>query len=368
MKFIIFAIVLVCIANAAIYEARNSDDVDFFLEHNPDENGALLFYNKADADKKEVKIVTDEVLSIFKNVGEEGRSTEEWVNKNNDKIHLMLIDASNIDIARIVKDFKVGQTPLIVLLDNSKTLMQEIVDKETFDHIKEIYVEKQNKVGAAKNLAADKGSVTPSSVFPDADYTHKVDSNAIASDEAAQKAQNAAKDAQKSAKEANKSLEDTKKAFEQHNTLDRLRKEAEEAKKLAEDAKKELDETKKMIADHLANDAKDKKKDQTNSKQDTKKKDQTSSQKGGQPDYTKVEPPPGYTVDYVPVLKPIVQDNKSSGYSILKQPSSAPNYAPSSTPRYSTSSAPRYAQNYAPSYVPNYGPSNTGTNSRRRLN
>ena len=128
MKFIIFSLILVCITNAAVYEARNSDDVDFFLEHNPDQNAALLFYNEADSDTEEVKVATDSVLSIFKNVGEEGRSTEDWVNQNNDKVHLMLINESNIDNARIVKEFKVGQTPLIVLLDNGKTLMQEVGD------------------------------------------------------------------------------------------------------------------------------------------------------------------------------------------------------------------------------------------------
>ena len=40
---LLFALaLLLSVTYAAVYEARNSDDVDFFLAHNPEENGALI--------------------------------------------------------------------------------------------------------------------------------------------------------------------------------------------------------------------------------------------------------------------------------------------------------------------------------------
>ena len=365
MRFVIVILALICIANAAVYEARNSDDVDFFLEHNPEENGALLFYNKPDSTKPEVANAIDSVLSIFKNVGEEGRANEEWVDKLNDKVHIMQIDVSDVDSARVVKDFKVGQTPFLVLLDKGKSLMQEVADAETFEHIKEIYVGQQNAKEAAAKKAADQASVTPSSVFPDAESVHKSNDpskDAQASVEAAQKAQKAAQEAQKAADEALKALQEARKAFDQHTKLEALKREAEEAKKKAEEAKKQLDEAKKQIADHLADDAK---KNSQNGQQNQggnnnqnqgesnnqnqggnnnqggynnqnqggqqnnqgynqgSQQNGQGSQQGAQPNFPKVTPPPGYTVDYVPVLKPIGGAAPSSGYSIV-QPSYTP--------------------------------------------
>jgi hypothetical protein len=395
MKFVILILALICIANAAVYEARNSDDVDFFLEHNPEENGSLLFYNKAESTKPEVTSAIQSVLSIFKNIGEEGRADEAWVDKLQDKVHIMQIDVSNVDNMRVVKEFKVGQTPFLVLLENGNSLMQEVADDETYEHIAEIYIGKQNAAEAAAKKAVDQASITPSSVFPDADYTHKAndDKNAQASIEAAQKAQKSAQDAQKAADEALKALQDARKAFDQHTKLESLKREAEDAKRKAEDAKKQLDEAKKLIADHLADDAKKNNQDNNNqngqqnqggnngqqnqggnngqqnqggnngqqnqggyngqqnqggyngqqnqggnnnqnqgsqqNQQGSQQNQQGSqqNQQGSQLNFPKVTPPPGYTVDYVPVLKPINGDSQSSGYSTVQ-----PSYT-SSTPR-----------------------------------
>lgn len=262
--------------------------------------------------------------------------------------------------------------------------MQEVIDNETYDHVKEIYVGKQNAAEIAAKKALDQASVTPSSVFPDADYTHKAndDKNTQASIEAAQKAQKAAQDAQKAADEALKALQEAKKAFDQHTKLESLKREAEDAKRKAEDAKKQLDEAKKLIADHLADDAKKNNQNgqqnqggnngqnqggnngqqnqggnngqqnqggnngqnqggynnqnqggNNNQNQGGQQNGQGSNQgsqqnqQGGQPNFPKVTPPPGYTVDYVPVLKPINGDSQNSGYSIVQ-----PSYA-STTPR-----------------------------------
>jgi hypothetical protein len=94
LKLILALVLILAVANAAVYEARNSDDVDFFLEHNPEENGALLFYNGDESDIPDVQSNIDSVLSIYKNIGEEGRSEEDWVNKLQDKVHLMQIDVA----------------------------------------------------------------------------------------------------------------------------------------------------------------------------------------------------------------------------------------------------------------------------------
>jgi hypothetical protein len=189
--FLAFALLL-SFACGAVYEARNSDDVDFFLAHNPEENGAIMFYDPNQEKDTKVSQQVDQVLGVFKNIGEEGRSEEDWVNSLNDKVHLMRVDATNADNARSVNDYRVSATPLLILLDYGDIQLMEIVGSKTFAHVKDFYAAKAE---AAKAEAEAAGGV---------------------SDEAIKSAQQAADDAKKAAEDAQKALEEAKKQFEEH--------------------------------------------------------------------------------------------------------------------------------------------------------
>ena len=104
-----------CIWRGAVYEARSSEDVVFYLAHNPEENGALMFYDlNQEKNDEDVTERVNKILGIFKNIGEEGRSTEDWVNSLNDKVHLMRINAKSSENSKIVDEYKV-QSILIII-------------------------------------------------------------------------------------------------------------------------------------------------------------------------------------------------------------------------------------------------------------
>ena len=125
-----------------MYESRNSDDVDFFLQHNPDQNNAILFYDPMqEIYDDEALLHTNAILGIYKDIGEEGRSQEQWVDDLENRVHLMRVDKTNVDNYRAVDSYKVGTTPLLTLLDDGKIVLQEIVDQDTYYHIKAIYMQ-----------------------------------------------------------------------------------------------------------------------------------------------------------------------------------------------------------------------------------
>lgn len=371
---------LITHVSSAVYESRNSDDVDFFMEHNPETVAALLFYNFDDEQKNpEIKKNIDKVLSIFKNIGEDGRSTDEWVNDLNDRVHLMRVDVTLNDNSRTTKEYKVGHTPLVVLMEHGRTMFEELVDTETYDHIKEVFESEQKKKDAAKappastgTTAPSSGSATPSgSASPSTGSTQpssnagtqgsstpsgstsstdsKGDQETI---EAAKRAQKAAEDAKKAADEAVKALEQARETFEQHMKLEHARREAEDAKKIAEKAQKDLNEAKKKIEDHLAG---DKKINGTETDSDkcpsgdsaAAQKNQNAGQLPGQGQgQNALQPPPGYTIEYIPVVKayqtPPTQSQKSPSTYTYQQPSSTTYSQPSTSTRtsYTASSTP----------------------------
>jgi len=226
-KLVFIAIFIIWFSQCAVYEARNSDDVDFFLEHNPEENGALLFFDPVQEQTDDnARENSDQVLSIFKNIGEEGRSNDAWVNRLNDKVHLMKVDKTSIDNARIVKEYKVGRTPLVVLLDNGKIILEEVIDIDTYDHIKEVYEAFIADSDRQKQSTTESGGWSSTDdadeYQPDSQtqpttndrYSSGKDDNSEAI-EAAKKAQEAAEAAKKAADEASQALKDLKQSFDQ---------------------------------------------------------------------------------------------------------------------------------------------------------
>ena len=138
--FVVLLIWAFCLkqTTATIYEARNSDDVDFFKDQNPVHKMALLFYNYDDT------VNIDDVLSIFKDSKDKGASSEPWVKNLNGTAHLMKINYSNPDIKAIINEYNINDTPKVVVLDNQKAVLNEMVDPDTYFHIKEIFVKDKN--------------------------------------------------------------------------------------------------------------------------------------------------------------------------------------------------------------------------------
>jgi hypothetical protein len=232
----------------------------------------MIFYSPNDEKDSKVSERVNKILSVYKNIGEQGRSEEEWVNTLNDKVHLMRVDVTELDNARSVSDYKVSETPLVVLLDKDNIEFMEILSDKTYDHVKDFYApdfvskeeaEAQAKAEAkAKNQAEDR-----------------------ANDQAIAYATKAANDAKKSATDAQRSLAEAKKAFEDH--IKEHHDNDEDSKK---DAKKDIKKDGSDNDDSLPSEG--------------NKNQQQNSQPGSQPS-GELQAPPGYTIDYVPVYTKI---------------------------------------------------------------
>jgi hypothetical protein len=225
MKILIYLIfaALIMAAEAAVYEARNSDDVDFFMVHNPEEMGALLFYDKGQEKDSQIANQIAKVQGIFKNIGEEGREIEKWVDSLNDKVHLMRVDTSSLDNLRSKNDYHVSKTPMVILLDNGQIQLMEVLSNSTYDHIKDYYSSRQ-----AEKTNEKKVSTQPVSLKPDSGSPYRSPSSNSPTDDAIAKAQKAADDAKKAAEEAKKALAETQKAFKEH--VDKTQKDDDSSK------------------------------------------------------------------------------------------------------------------------------------------
>jgi hypothetical protein len=303
---------LLCLhsVSCAVYEARNSDDVDFFLAHNPEENGALMFYdpNQENAES-DISDRATKLIGVFKNVQEEGRSEEEWVDDLNDKVHLMRVDATNLDNARAVEDYKVQSTPLLFLIDNGKIILMEEVTDKTFNHAKDILVAKKEQKAKAAAAKADADKAADSSADGSEDGAE--DGSASDDDVAA---------AHKAADDALKALEELRKTFEQHLAVEEAQKNAEDAQKKVEEAQKVLEEaTKKLQENNKANDKANNKNDDANSSNqnggNNQNKNVGQNQNGANNQNVKVEYIPVYRrFDQKPTYQQTAQQNTQQQY------------------------------------------------------
>ena len=94
MKIKIFSLLLILNLTAAnVFEAGSSEDIEFFIHDDPIANRALMFYDEVQevAQKRTTKLV-DDVIGIFLNKGEDGRSEEKWVDDLDDGVNLMRVD------------------------------------------------------------------------------------------------------------------------------------------------------------------------------------------------------------------------------------------------------------------------------------
>lgn len=271
-------------ARADVFEGHYGDDGFLFLDDNPDENRVLLFYSqeqfKGDQDLEDH---ADKVTGIFVNVGEEGRCKESWVNDLHDKVNMMRLDKDSGNHERIYADFNVDTTPTVVVMKNSKIVLQEVVADHTFDHVKEIFTdeieaEKQAELDALKKeedkrkeeLDAAKKAEEQARKREEEKLKEEI-AAAKRAEEAAKKREEEAKKAEEDAKKREKEAADKKKKEEekkkqeelkrQEDALEDAKQAALDAQKAAADALKAYADSQKALADYktqLAKEAADK--------------------------------------------------------------------------------------------------------------
>lgn len=165
--FLIAAILLT--ANATVFEAATSEDVDLFLDDFQNETIGFLFYDSQEDNSKDEDWfgkLSSKILGIFMSKDQFGRSTEDWIELFDDKLHLMRIDVRNNANLRTREEFNIEDAPYIVLMDKQRTILREKVDSETFEHVKMLLNMRPNmlhKTGGAAlksfNLEPEAGAV-----------------------------------------------------------------------------------------------------------------------------------------------------------------------------------------------------------------
>jgi len=280
LSLLLFTLIL-WLSKCEIYEARNSDDVHFFIAHNPKENNALLFYKPEQEKDTETKENINQIQGIFKKIGEEGRTDEEWVDALDDKVHILRIDVSKKENSGAVAEYKVKYTPLLIILDQGDIQLMEAISENTFEHVKDIYQIQKEKEGKGDS---EDGS----------------DDSQHISDEVLQSAKKAADDAKKAATDAKKALKEAKKILEDHLAKDK-----------AEDEKDSNDSKDSSNTNNNKN--QDKLQDKKNTDNKNECKLDTQNNKAQTKNTTsQIRAPAGYQVEYLPVLRKIDNSQTSS--------------------------------------------------------
>jgi chemotaxis protein histidine kinase CheA len=247
--FAVFALAM--LASASVYEAESSEDVSFFLQHNPDENSAIMFYDPFQ-EENNPKIVEDveKIVGVFLNFGEKGRSRDAWVDSLMDKSHLMRVDSLNPYNADAVKDFHVTQTPFLVLLDHGNIMLEEVVSPQTYNHVRDKLdkTDQQKQYHAPVEPIGFENSATPNP------YSSEENQSGDTLDKAEKSLKNAeqmSNQATQQVAQATKDLDEAKKQMQAYNEVESARKKAESAKKLADQAVDKYKKAKNELDEHL---------------------------------------------------------------------------------------------------------------------
>lgn len=169
--FKILMVAAIClVASATVYEAANSEDVDIFLDDFQDETVGLLFYDSQEESTKDEdwfgKLST-KILGIFMSKDQFGRSTEDWVELFDDKLHLMRIDVRNRENMRTREEFNIATAPYVVLMDKRRTILREKIDDETFDHVRMLLDRRPNLLHKTGGAALKSFNLEPEAGAPD---------------------------------------------------------------------------------------------------------------------------------------------------------------------------------------------------------
>lgn len=143
-KVLLFVCISLAIVSCEVFEAQLSDDVDFFINHEPESNVAIIFYDEVqEVASKDITNKVDKIIGVFIAQGEDRRTDEPWVDTLNDSVNLMRVDAFKAENAEIVKIFQVKATPYLVLFRDGQTFSEEVVNDKTFDKVKQFLLQKK---------------------------------------------------------------------------------------------------------------------------------------------------------------------------------------------------------------------------------
>lgn len=131
----LLALLLLSPISGYIFEANNRDEIGMFVDDDPAEYRALLFY---DFDQYDDKI--DQVQSIFDDPYDPTWIGESWIRDLKDGAHLMRINAREDEFERIVEDYDIGVTPRVIVYHDSEQFVDEVLDEETYDNIKKYII------------------------------------------------------------------------------------------------------------------------------------------------------------------------------------------------------------------------------------
>lgn len=160
---------LICLApiSATVFEAERSEDVDLFLDENQKETCALLFYD-SEAENTDTEgwfsALSSKVLGIFMSQDQYGRSTEDWVEMFDDKLHLMRVDVRSPDLMRTREEFNIEEDlPFIVIRDKQRTVLRELVNEDTYEHVRDLLDKRPNILHKTGGAALKSFSLEPDS-------------------------------------------------------------------------------------------------------------------------------------------------------------------------------------------------------------
>ena len=158
------------VANATVFEAATSEDVDLFLNDFQDETIAVLFYDSQidnQEDEDWFAKLSSKILGIFMSKDQFGRSTEDWVELFDDKLHLMRIDVRNPSNMRSREEFNIEDAPYIVLQDHRRTVLREKIDDETYEHVRQLLNRRPNMLHKTGGAALKSFNLEPDADAPE---------------------------------------------------------------------------------------------------------------------------------------------------------------------------------------------------------
>jgi hypothetical protein len=125
----------ISIASAEIFEANGPDEVENFLEQDPAQYRALLFYDDADEDLS-TNAEIDKIMSIFDNPDNPEFRGEPWIREIKTGATLMRIDIHKSVLSSVVTQYEAKDPPKIIVFDKTKVIVEETIGKPTYPKIK----------------------------------------------------------------------------------------------------------------------------------------------------------------------------------------------------------------------------------------
>ena len=178
----IFAVILMFVEQifGEVYEATDSDEVNFFLSDDPKANIALMFYDEVqEVTSKDISASVDEILGVFLPEGEEGFTDEEWVKSLAGNFSLMRVDSFGKENKEIVAEYGIISTPYLVILENGTVVLNETVDDSTIDDVEEILVGKAAAMNETEPASNETDASAPNATdSSDANATDAASPNA----------------------------------------------------------------------------------------------------------------------------------------------------------------------------------------------